>query len=63
MKKGPDGTVLPPTASNRKEMYETKYGEAGTTILSLETAVQWKFNKFMDISSPSPWPCIPLRFT
>lgn len=61
LRKGPDGTVLPPTAHNRKKLYEEKYGEAGTTILSLETALQWKFNKVTDTCSPILWPALPLR--
>ena len=61
MRKGPDGSVLPPTALNRKLLYEEKYGESGTTILSLETALQWKFNKFLDSTNPVTWPALPLR--
>lgn len=59
--KGPEGTKLPPTAQNRKELYEKKYGKQGTTVLSLETALQWKFNKAKDSSSPVMWPAIPIR--
>ena len=59
--KGPEGTKLPPTAQNRKELYEKKYGKRGTTVLSLETALQWKFNKVKDSSSPVMWPAIPIR--
>jgi len=62
LRKGPDGTILPPTASNRKELYEEKYGDAGTKILSLETALQWKFNSVVDTTSPKPWPTLPIRF-
>jgi len=59
--RGPEGTTLPPTAQNRKELYDKKYGEKGTTILSLETALQWKYNKLKDTCSPIMWPAIPLR--
>merc|ERR1711962_1617741 len=62
LRKGPDGTILPPTASNRKQMYEEKYGHCGTKILSLETALQWKFNSVIDSTSPKPWPALPIRF-
>lgn len=62
LRKGPDGTILPPTASNRKELYEEKYGDAGTKILSLETAIQWKFNTIVDNNSPKQWPTLPIRF-
>ena len=62
LRKGPDGTDLPPTAINRKLLYERKYDSKGTTILSLETALQWKFNKFIDQHSPKLWPAIPLKF-
>lgn len=62
LRKGPEGTVLPPTAFNRKQIYEEKYGAKGTTILSLETALQWKYNKFIDSMPTSPWPALPLRF-
>ncbi|XP_002160989.1 gem-associated protein 8 [Hydra vulgaris] len=62
LQKGPDGTVLPPTALNRKQIYEEKYGNSGTLVLSLETALQWKFNKFIDKSSPCLWPALPIRF-
>merc|ERR1712013_749828 len=62
LRKGPDGTILPPTASNRKQLYEEKYGSAGTKILSLETALQLKFNSVIDSSSPKPWPALPIRF-
>jgi len=61
LRKGPDGTVLPPTAQNRKKLYDDKYGDSGTTILSLETALQWKFNKVTDTCSPILWPALPLR--
>ena len=59
--RGPEGTTLPPTAQNRKELYDEKYGEKGTTILSLETALQWKYNKLKDTCSPIMWPAIPIR--
>jgi len=62
LRKGPDGTILPPTALNRKQLYEEKYGEAGTKILSLETALQWNFNSVVDATSPKLWPALPIRF-
>jgi len=61
MKKGPEGTILPPTATNRKELYDSRYGTKGTTILSLETALQWKFMQFIDQKSPTLWPNLPLN--
>lgn len=61
LRKGPEGTKLPPTAQNRKELYEEKYGTKGTAILSLETALQWKFNKSKDSRSHVLWPAIPIR--
>lgn len=62
LRKGPDGTILPPTALNRKQLYEEKYGGAGTKILSLETALQWNFNTVVDATSPKLWPALPIRF-
>jgi len=61
MRKGPEGTILPPTATNRKELYDSRYGPKGTTILSLETALQWKFMQFSDQKSPILWPNLPLN--
>lgn len=61
MCKGPEGTILPPTARNREALYYERYGSRGTALLSMETAVQWQFNKFCDAMRPKPWPSIPLN--
>jgi len=61
MCKGPEGTTLPPTAQNRETLYREQYGARGTALLSMETALQWQFNKFSDAMRPKPWPSIPLN--